>query len=90
MTCNYYGLSFKDFLAKIGKYAAHLHIVDAENIDGEGLQIGDGLIDFGMVGEVLGRVAPKAPFIPEIWQVHKNNGMGFWSALEKLEQWFSC
>ena len=88
LACNYYGLSFKDFLTKIGKYAAHLHIVDAENIDGEGLQIGDGIIDFGMVGDVLERVAPKASFIPEIWQGHKNNGIGFWSALEKLEQWF--
>jgi len=88
LASNYYGLSFKDFLTKIGKYAAHLHIVDAENIDGEGLQIGDGMIDFGMVGDVMRRVAPKASFIPEIWQGHKNNGRGFWSALEKLEQWF--
>ncbi len=88
LACNYYGLSFKDFLTQIGKYAAHLHIVDAENVDGEGLQIGDGMVDFGMVGDVMKSIAPKASFIPEIWQGHKNNGEGFWYALEKLEQWF--
>ena len=27
-------------------------------------------------------------FIPEIWQGHVNGGEGFWTALERLEQWF--
>jgi N-acetylneuraminate synthase len=88
LACNFYGLSFKDFLSEIGKYAAHLHIVDAEGVDGEGLQIGDGMIDFGMVGDLINHFAPRASFIPEIWQGHKNNGEGFWYALDKLEQWF--
>lgn len=26
-------------------------------------------------------------FIPEIWQGHINNGEGFWTALDRLEQW---
>jgi N-acetylneuraminate synthase len=41
-----------------------------------------------MVADVLDRKAPKASFIPEIWQGHKNAGAGFWEALTKLEQWF--
>ena len=53
-----------------------------------GLQIGEGKVDFGMVAEVLARTSPSASFIPEIWQGHKNNGEGFWLALEKLEKWF--
>ncbi len=88
LTCNHFGLSFCDFLEQIGKFTSHCHIVDAEGIDAEGLQIGDGMVDFGMVAEVMARRAPNASFIPEIWQGHKNNGEGFWQALEKLEKWF--
>ncbi|ETI97837.1 MAG: N-acylneuraminate-9-phosphate synthase, partial [Leuconostoc sp. DORA_2] len=33
-------------------------------------------------------LAPEVTFIPEIWQGHVNNGEGFWTALERLEQWF--
>ena len=88
LACNYYDLSFNDFLNQIGKYVAHLHIVDAEGVDGEGLQIGDGAVDFGMVGQILDLVSSHASFIPEVWQGHKNNGEGFWCALEKLERWF--
>ncbi|MDP4540582.1 N-acetylneuraminate synthase family protein [Qipengyuania sp. DY56-A-20] len=80
--------SFKDFLEKVGPLTRHLHIVDAQGIDGEGLQIGEGTVDFAMVADVLDRTAPDAGFIPEIWQGHKDGGAGFWCALERLEKWF--
>ena len=80
--------SFKTFLEKVAPFTRHLHIVDAEGEDGEGLQIGEGSIDFAMVAEVLDRAAPEASFIPEIWQGHKDDGAGFWTALDRLEQWF--
>ena len=88
LACTHFSTSFKEFLEKVGPYSAHLHLVDAEGIDGEGLQIGEGAVDFGMVAEVLQRRAANASFIPEIWQGHKNDGEGFWIALDKLEQWF--
>ena len=34
--------------------------------------------------EILTDKAPEASFIPEIWQGHKNNGEGFWIALDRL------
>lgn len=80
--------SFKDFLEVVGPLTKHLHIVDAAGVDGEGLQIGEGTIDFAMVADVLNRTAPGAGFIPEIWQGHKDDGAGFWVALERLEKWF--
>lgn len=88
LSCSHLGQSFKTFLEKVAPYSAHLHIVDAEGVDGEGLQIGEGSMDFGMVADVLQRKAPKASFIPEIWQGHKNDGEGFWIALDRLETWF--
>lgn len=88
LAANHDKTSFKSFLEIVGPLTRHLHIVDAEGVDGEGLQIGEGTIDFAMVAEVLDRTAPHAGFIPEIWQGHKDDGAGFWAALEKLETWF--
>ena len=88
LACTHDGESFKDFLETVAPLTGHLHMVDAEGVDGEGLQIGEGMIDFAMVAEVLDRKAPEASFIPEIWQGHKNGGAGFWEALTKLEKWF--
>lgn len=88
LTCTYFKDSFKDFLERVGPHSAHLHMVDAEGVDGEGLQIGEGMVDFAMVAEILDKYAPKASFIPEIWQGHKNDGAGFWLALDRLEKWF--
>ena len=88
LACNHAHTSFSDFLDQIAPYAAHLHIVDAEGVDGEGLQIGEGDIDFSLVAEKLRKHCPTASFIPEIWQGHKNNGEGFWVALGELEPYF--
>ena len=88
LACNHLGHSFKEFVDQIGPYIAHLHIVDAEGLDSEGLQIGDGDIDFPALADDLERVASQASFIPEIWQGHENGGEGFWIALERLENWF--
>jgi N-acetylneuraminate synthase len=88
LTCTHHSTSFKDFLEQVGPYSAHLHMVDADGVDGEGLQIGEGMVDFAMVAEALDKHAPEASFIPEIWQGHKNDGAGFWMALDRLEKWF--
>ncbi len=62
-------------------------MVDAAGTDGEGLQVGEGEVDFAVLGEQLDRLAPDAGFIPEIWQGHVNEGEGFWVALDRLETW---
>jgi N-acetylneuraminate synthase len=85
LTCNYFGLDFYDFANKIAPFTAHLHLGDAKGLNGEGLQIGEGDIDFLRLGKILGEGCPGASFIPEIWQGHKNGGEGFWIALDRLE-----
>lgn len=87
LASNHYNWSFKEFIEKVAPYTAHLHIADAAGVDGEGLQIGEGDIDFRSLAESLEKAAPTASFIPEIWQGHHNEGGGFWIALEKLEKW---
>ena len=84
LTCNYLNYDFYEFARKIAPFTAHIHMGDAKGLNGEGLQVGDGDMDFARLGEILNDGCPKATFIPEIWQGHKNNGEGFWIALERL------
>jgi len=87
LACTHFKWSFAEFLRKVGPKTAHLHIADASGVDGEGLQIGEGDIAFGEMGEMLTQYAENVSFIPEIWQGHKNGGAGFWTALERLEKY---
>ncbi|MCP3928220.1 MAG: TIM barrel protein [Bacteroidetes bacterium] len=86
MACNYYKWDFRKFLEKVLPHTNHLHVVDAKGVDGEGVQIGRGDVDFDMLKSMLNEYAPDIQFIPEVWQGHKNKGEGFWSALSFLEQ----
>jgi sialic acid synthase SpsE/sugar phosphate isomerase/epimerase len=86
MACNYYHWDFSDFLKKVLPFTIHLHIVDAKGVDGEGVQIGKGDVDFNMLRDLMNEHAPGVQFIPEVWQGHKNKGQGFWEALEFLEK----
>jgi sialic acid synthase SpsE/sugar phosphate isomerase/epimerase len=85
LASNHFGFDFLRGIAALGPYTAHLHLGDSRGLDGEGLQVGEGEIDFAALGKVLATYAPGAWFIPEIWQGHKNFGEGFWTALDRLE-----
>jgi sialic acid synthase SpsE/sugar phosphate isomerase/epimerase len=85
LMCNHFDLDFYEFSEKIAPITGHLHLGDASGVNGEGLQIGKGDIDFSRLLAILDQGCPNASFIPEIWQGHKNGGEGFWVALEKLE-----
>lgn len=86
MACNYYQWDFNEFLKKVLPHTIHLHVVDAKGVDGEGVQIGHGDVDFSMLRDLLNQYIPSVQFIPEVWQGHKNRGEGFWYALEFLEK----
>jgi N-acetylneuraminate synthase len=85
MACNHYAWNFEEFLEATLPHTVHLHIVDAKGVDGEGVQIGKGDVDFRLLKDCLNRLAPGVQFIPEVWQGHKNKGEGFWAALNFLE-----
>jgi sialic acid synthase SpsE/sugar phosphate isomerase/epimerase len=88
LTCNHFGYDFYEFAELVAPYSAHLHLGDASGVNGEGLQIGEGDIDFIRLSKILNKGCPDAYFIPEIWQGHKNDGEGFWVALNRLEGLF--
>ena len=84
LACNHFDINFYEFIEKVAPYTAHIHMGDAKGVNGEGLQIGEGEINFNKLCEILLKKSPNASFIPEIWQGHKNNGEGFWIALDRL------
>lgn len=86
LACTLEKRSFSEFIKQVAPWTAHLHIVDAIGVDGEGLQIDEGEIDFANLASELNQLAAGVSFIPEIWQGHKNDGEGFWLALERLEK----
>ncbi|MDQ6624160.1 MAG: N-acetylneuraminate synthase family protein [Verrucomicrobiota bacterium] len=88
LACNHIGMSFYDYLEIVGPATGHLHVADAAGVDAEGLQIGEGDMDFKKISDILDRTCPDATFIPEIWQGHKNEGEGSWLALNRLEGLF--
>jgi N-acetylneuraminate synthase len=88
LACNERRASFKEFVDQVGPFTSHMHIADAKATSGEGLQIGEGDIDFPALAADLARVCPNASFIPEVWQGHTQSGEGFWVALNRLEHLF--
>lgn len=86
LACNFLEININDAINKLLPFTSHLHISDASGINQEGLQIGDGDLDFTIIMQSILRQnkSRKLSFIPEIWQGHKNNGEGSLLALERL------
>jgi sialic acid synthase SpsE len=88
LAANHLNFDFYEFSKRIAPFAAHIHMGDAKGLNGEGMQIGFGEINFSKLGDILSSGCADVSFIPEIWQGHKDNGAGFWYALEELEAYF--
>lgn len=84
LTCHHSGELLGDFARLVLPYTRHLHIADGAGISGEGLQIGDGQVDF--VGLWPGLTCSRATCVPEIWQGHHDTGSGFQIALDRLTE----
>jgi N-acetylneuraminate synthase len=84
--CNWSGKSMLKHLEELLPYIKHVHISDADGIDYEGLQIGEGSINFNEIFFLLKNY--KGTLVPEIWRGHLHNGQGFRTALEKIQVYF--
>ncbi|HEY4512255.1 MAG TPA: N-acetylneuraminate synthase family protein [Candidatus Paceibacterota bacterium] len=82
--CNYYGKDLLEYTKIILPVTKYIHISDAARYNGEGLQIGDGTIDWKPILDEL--VVTDLWFIPEIWQGHKFGGEGFLKAINNLKE----
>lgn len=70
----------------LSPYIEHLHIADAEGIDGEGLHFGEG--DAKNLSALSSSLEMDCLKVIEVWQGHLDNGAGFSKAISKLETLF--
>jgi sialic acid synthase SpsE/sugar phosphate isomerase/epimerase len=86
--CKFAGTNLVDYAKVVQPYIRHIHISDAHGIDGEGVQIGEGELDF----DALFRYLEMLPFswVPEIWSGHVNHGAGTHYALGCLQKYGSA
>jgi len=87
LATNWLGMAFSEAVDLLAPHTIHWHLVDATGVDGEGVQVGEGDIDWPDFCAAVEAQSPGTPFIPEIWQGHVNHGEGFWTALDRLERW---
>ena len=86
--CNWANVDFYDQVRHSLPYIRHLHLADGAGLDGEGLQIGEGTIDWVAFFQVICAegAAYQGTMIPEIWRGHQRNGEGFLIALKRLSE----
>ncbi len=80
--CNASGEDFTSYIGALKPFIRHVHIADARGISGEGLQIGDGEIDFDALLPLLKDIG--VPIVPEIRGGHEDGGAGFRRAAQRL------
>ena len=84
LQCAKSGESMLDFSKAVAPYVRHLHVSAGAGTSGEGLQIGDGSVNFVALLPLLLESRPTV--IPEIWMGHHENGVAFRTALERLSE----
>lgn len=80
--CNWAHVDFYEQVRVLLPYIRHLHLADGAGLDGEGLQIGEGTIDWVHFFQVIGGY--HGTMIPEIWRGHQRQGEGFLIAIQRL------
>ncbi len=80
--CNWAHVDFYEQVKVLLPYIRHLHLSDGAGLDGEGLQIGEGTIDWVRFFRVIGDY--RGTMIPEIWRGHQRQGEGFLIAIQRL------
>jgi sialic acid synthase SpsE/sugar phosphate isomerase/epimerase len=76
--------SLHDFVRLCLPYSRHLHLADATGIDGEGVQVGEGVIEWEELAELL--ADEDFTWVPEIWSGHLHHAAGFVEATNRLSQ----
>lgn len=85
--CNIARKNLADYARVVQPWTKHLHISDAAGFGGEGLQIGDGEVDFEALFAVL-RDNPCG-LIPEVWRGHLYHNRGHVIGMERLAKYIN-
>ena len=85
--CNAYGKDFFEQLNIIKNNIDHIHIGDASGVDGEGIQIDEGDIDFNRFFRELKWY--KGTIVNEIWMGYLDDFAGFKIANKRIKKYLS-
>ncbi|MCD1296325.1 sugar phosphate isomerase/epimerase [Methanocella sp. CWC-04] len=80
--CNSRHIDFISYITVLKPFIKHIHISDALGTSGEGIQIGDGELNFRELYKAIDNV--EAIIVPEIDRGFKDNGRGFKIARDRL------
>lgn len=83
--CHKFNISLIDYTKTVMPYVSHIHISDAYGHNGEGIQIGEGDIDFESLFTEMKDF--KFSWVPEIWSGHLYEGAGIYECLKRLEKY---
>jgi N-acetylneuraminate synthase len=82
--CAVAGRDLEEFVRICLPHTDHLHVADASGIDGEGIQIGEGVIEWQHILALLEE--RDFTWVPEIWDGHLHGAAGFRAAINRLIQ----
>lgn len=85
--CNEFGIDLADYTKEIMPIVKHIHISDAYGNNGEGVQIGEGSIDFDKVLKEVKKY--QFTWVPEIWSGHLHHGAGTYKCMQILNKKYS-
>ena len=81
MACYFYSDDFYETIKNLNHKIKHIHLSDSRGNSEEGLEVGDGSIDFNEFHKSIMKDGNKKFLLPEIWQGHLNYGLKFATSL---------
>jgi len=85
--CNEFDIDLAEYTKEIMPIVRHIHISDAYGNNGEGVQIGEGSIDFDRVLKEVKNY--EFTWVPEIWSGHLHQGTGTYKCMNILSEKYS-
>ena len=83
--CNYSGAALVDYARQVSEIVDHMHISDAQGINGEGMPIHSGNIDFMNVLKLFEH--KSFSWVTEIWSGHLRRGKGTYESMHRLSNY---
>ena len=84
--CNLEGITLRQYAEEVMPYVAHVHISDAVGLNGEGVQINEGDIDFNSIMSLF--KSYDFSWVTEIWSGHLHEGCGTYKVMCDLNDNF--
>lgn len=85
--CHHSNISLDDYTSQVLPLVSHFHLSDATGIDGEGVQIGEGQINFDSLVREISKSKKDFSWVTEIWSGHVNHGAGCRKSMHRLKKY---